>query len=133
MKKFILILSVFAFTTPLLANASPDEKPTQHLKLANVTSMEDARKIFIDKTSEIKNYKKLDATELHQIHMITYTLEKSVAYFVENMKQEKQELAKKIAVIVEDIHINSENNRKNKIELHLARYFKLADKIIAKL
>lgn len=130
MKKLVPLLFALAFTSPVLASGVSKEEPVQHVKIANVTSMEDAKKIFIDETSEIKSYKKLDAAELHQLHIITYSLEKSVAYFAENLKKERRELAKEIAVVVEDIHIDSENNRKEKTQQHLTKYFKLADKFI---
>lgn len=131
MKKLVLLLSALTFASPGLASDISKEEPIQHLKVANVTSMEDAKKIFIDKTSEIKTYKKLDVEKLHQLHIITYSLEKSVAYFAENLKKESQELAKEIAVVVEDIHIDSENNREEKTRQHLTKYYKLAEKFIS--
>ncbi|MDH5601798.1 MAG: hypothetical protein OEY78_10905 [Gammaproteobacteria bacterium] len=130
MKKLVPLLFALAFTSPVLASGDSKEEPTRHIKLAKVTSMADARKIFIDKTTEIKSYKKLGAAELHQLHIITYSLEKSVAYFAENLEKESRELAKEMAVVVEDIHIDSENNRKEKTQQHLTKYFKLADKFI---
>jgi hypothetical protein len=115
-----------------LAPADVSKKePVQHLKAAEVTSMEAAEKIFIEKTAEIKGKKKLDVPELQEIHIATYTLEKSVAYFAENLTGERQELAKEIAVVVEDIHINSENNLKEKTQQHMTKYFELADKLIS--
>ena len=130
MKKLVLLLLALAFASPVLASGVSEEEPIQHLKIADVTSMEDAKKIFIDKTSEIKTYKKLDAAKLHQLHIITYSLEKSVAYFAENMKKENRKLAQEIAVVVEDIHIDSENNREEKTRQHLTKYFTLAEKFI---
>ena len=130
MKKLVLLVLALAFASPVQASGVSKEEPIQHLKIADVTSMEDAKKIFIDKTSEIKTYKKLDAAKLHQLHIITYSLEKSVAYFAENMKKENRKLAQEIAVVVEDIHIDSENNREEKTRQHLTKYFKLAEKFI---
>ncbi len=118
-------------STALAPTDASKKEPVQHLKVAEVTSMEEAKKIFIEKTSEIKDKKKLDVPELQEIHVATYTLEKSVAYLAENLTGERQELAKKIAVVVEDIHINSENNLKETTQQHLARYFELADKMIS--
>jgi flagellar biosynthesis component FlhA len=131
MKKLVLIIFSLAFALQVMASDESKEEPVQHLKIADVTSMKDAEKIFIEKTSEIKSKKKLDQVELQQIHIITYSLEKSVAYFVENLKGERQELAKEIAVIVEDIHISSENSRKEMTETHLNKYFDLAEKFIS--
>jgi len=69
--------------------------------------------------------------ELEQIHIITYSLEKSVYYFVENLEGEREDLAKKIAVAVEDIHVNAENNRQEKTKEHLNKYFNLVDKLVS--
>jgi len=130
MKKLILLFFALAFALPVLATEESKE-PVQHLKITDVTSMEDAEKIFIEKTSEIKSKKKLDVTELQQIHIITYSLEKSVAYFAENLKGERQELAREIAVVVEDIHISSENNHQEKTKKLLSKYLKLSEKLIS--
>lgn len=131
MKALLLSLFALVMTNPVLSSEDSDEKPVQHIKASDVTSMQDAKNIFIEKTLEIKSKQKLDAAELHQIHFITYTLEKSVAYFSENLTGERQELAKEIAVVVEDIHINSENNRREKTKQHLVKYFQLAENFIA--
>ena len=131
MKKLVLIIFSLAFALQVMASDESKEEAVQHLKIADVTSMKDAKKIFIEKTSEIKSKKKLDQVELQQIHIITYSLEKSVAYFVENLKGERQELAKKIAIVVEDIHISSENIRQEMTESHLNKYFDLAEKFIS--
>lgn len=128
MKKLLFICFALTFALHSLASDKSKEKPVQHLKVADVTSMQDARKIFTEKTSEIKGKQKLDIQELEQIHFITYKLEKSVAYFAENLKGKRQELAKEIAVVVEDIHIASENNRPEKTKQHLSKYFNLAEK-----
>ena len=69
---------------------------------------------------------------MQQIHIVTYTLEKSVEYFAENLTDEKQELVKEIAVVVENIHLNSENNRKKDTQQQLIKYFELANKFIYK-
>ena len=76
------------------------------------------------------NKKKLSLEEASQIHIITYTLEKSVAYFSDNLKGKKQALAKEIAVVVEDIHITSESNKLDKLKKHLSKYFSLVDKFM---
>jgi hypothetical protein len=61
---------------------------------------------------------------------MTYTLEKSVGYFVENLSGEKQQQAKEIAVVVEDIHIASESNRLEELKEHLDNYFALVDEFL---
>ncbi len=125
----ILVISGCA-STSIEATGESKKKPTQHLIIADVTSMEDAEKIFVEKTAEIKRKTKLDVAELQEIHIITYTLEKSVAYLADNLTGEGQKLAKEIAVVVEDIHINAEGNLKEKTQSNLNRYFKLTDKLI---
>ena len=131
MNKIAILIISLTFALHVMASDESTEEPVQHLEIADITSMEDAKKIFIKKTSEIKSKKKLDQLELQQIHIITYTLEKSVAYFVENLKGERQQLAKEIAVVVEDIHISSENNRQKETERYLNKYFNLAEKFIS--
>ena len=130
MKQLALLVFTMLFSLPVLAADDSKEKPTQHLQIAEVTSMEEAKEIFIDKTVEIRNKKELNLEEASQIHIITYTLEKSEAYFVDNLKGEKQEIAKQIAVVVEDIHIASESNRLDDLQKHLDKYFDLVDKFI---
>ena len=129
MKRLTLLIFCLAFALQVMASGQSKEEPVQHLKISDVTSMIDAKKIFIEKTSEIKSKKSLDQLELQQIHIITYTLEKSVAYFVENLKGDRQELANEIALVVEDIHISSENNQKLKTVDHLNKYFNLAEQL----
>jgi len=118
------------FSLSVLAVDESKEKPTQHLQIADVQSMEEAKEIFIDKTAEIRAKQPLNLENASQIHIITYTLEKSVAYFAENLKGEKQEQAKKIAVVVEDIHITSESNRLEELKEHLNKYFGLVDEFL---
>ncbi|MFK7845643.1 MAG: DUF6746 family protein [Rhodothermales bacterium] len=130
MKQLALLVFTMILSLSVLATDELKEKPTQHLKIADVDSMEEAKEIFIDKTVEIRNKKTLNLEEVSQIHIITYTLEKSVAYFAENLKGEKQKTAKEIAVVVEDIHIASERNRLGELKKHLNEYFDLVDKFI---
>lgn len=130
MKKLALLVFTMLFSLSVLAVDESKEKPTQHLQVADVQSMEEAKDIFIDKTAEIRAKKPLNLENASQIHIITYTLEKSIAYFAENLKGEKQELATKIAVFVEDIHIASESNRLEELKEHLNKYFELTDEFI---
>ena len=129
MKKLLLILVMF-MTLPVLASAETKVKPTQHLKIADVTSMKEAKSIFLEKTLEIRSKKNIGLKEASEIHIITYTLEKSVAYFAQNLTGEKQSLAKQMAIVVEDIHINSESNNLDKLRIHLKEYDELSDKFI---
>lgn len=130
MRLLIALLFTAVFSNTIQASPVTQEKPVQHLKISKVSSAEEAERIFIEKTSEIKRLKNLDEDTLHQIHMITYTLEKSVEFFALNLDGDKQKLASEIAIVVEDIHINSENNRIEKTQKHLNTYFKLADAFI---
>ena len=130
MKKLTLLVFTMLFSLCALAVDESKEKPTQHLQVADVQSMEEAKAIFIDKTAEIISKKPLNLENASQIHIITYTLEKSVAYFAENLKGEKQKLAEKMAVVVEDIHIASESNKLEALKEHLNKYFDLVDEFI---
>ncbi|WP_247749638.1 DUF6746 family protein [Pseudoalteromonas viridis] len=123
-------LIVLLMSAVLAFSAQADEKSIQHLKIADVTSVEDARKIFIEKTSEIRSKRDLDTAELQEIHVITYTLEKSVEFFALNLIGDKKKLAEDIAVVVENIHINSERNRKEETRKYLNQYFVMADTFI---
>ena len=130
MKQLLLFVFTLLFSLSALAADVSKEKPTQHLQVADVNSMEEAKVIFLDKTVEIRNKKPLNLEAASQIHIITYTLEKSVAYFAENLEGEKQDQAKQIAVVVEDIHLASESNRLDDLQKHLDKYFDLADKFL---
>ena len=130
MKQLALIVFSMLFSFSVLAADESKEKPTQHLQIADVTSMEQAKEIFLDKTVEIRSKETLDLEAASQIHIITYTLEKSVAYFAENLEGEKQEQAKEIAVVVEDIHIASESNKLADLKKSLDNYFDLVDKFL---
>ena len=128
MKKLLLVFVVFFL--PVFSSAESKVKPTQHLVIADVTSLEDAKAIFLEKTLEIRGKRNIGLKEASEIHIVTYTLEKSVAYFAENLTGEKQSLAKQMAVVVEDIHISSESNNLEKLRKHLEEYFDLSDKFI---
>jgi len=130
MKQLALLVFAMFFSMSALAADDSKEKPTQHLKIADVTSMAEAKEIFIDQTAQIRSKRKLNPEEAAQIHIITYTLEESIAYFAENLTDEKQGVAKEMAVVVEDIHIASENNRLEKLRAHLDEYFSLVDKVV---
>jgi hypothetical protein len=130
MKKSTLLVFAMLFSLCALAVDESKEKPNQHLQVADVQSMEEAKAIFIDKTAEIRSKKPLNLENASQIHIITYTLEKSVAYFAENLKGEKQKLAEKIAIVVEDMHIASESNKLEALKEHINKYFVLVDEFI---
>lgn len=121
-------LLMVALSTFHGAIAIASEKPVQHLKVADITSYQEAKRVFTETTSQIKSKTKLNAEELHQIHMITYSLEKAIAYFGGNMKGEQQAAANKIAQVVELVHIGSENNRTEETKIYLEEYFQLAEK-----
>jgi hypothetical protein len=130
MKQLAFLVFIMLFSLPVLAADESNDKPTQHLQVADVKSMEEAKTIFIDKTAEIRAKTPLTLENASQIHIITYTLEKSVAYFAENLKGEKQELAKEIAVVVEDIHIASESSQLGELQDHINKYFDLTNQFI---
>ena len=133
MKTLTLLVIALAIFTPAYASDTSKEAPVEHLVIPDVTPIDEATLIFIEKTSELKSKKKLDENELHQIHIITYTLEKSIEYFALNLASEQQYLSKKIANVVEDIHLNSENNRKEETQQQLQKYFLLAEQLAPEL
>lgn len=126
MRNLLCAFFVLAFASMSHASDGSQEKPIKHLTVPTVDSLAEAQKIFIEKTFEINSKRKLDEKELHQIHIITYTLEQSIAYFNANLTGESKELTKTIADVVENIHLSSENNRKAETEKHLKKYFELA-------
>ncbi|WP_285764605.1 DUF6746 family protein [Biformimicrobium ophioploci] len=123
----LLIVTTVAGSTPALA----EEKPIQHLKVADITTYEEAKRVFLATTAQLQTKTKLDAAELQAIHMITYSLEKSLAYFVEHSEGAQQASAKSLAEIVESVHINSENNRKEETQTHLSTYLQQAQAFAA--
>lgn len=109
------------------------EQPVKHMDVAEITSAAEAKKVFDDTTQALKSKQTLDAKELNDIHVITYSLEQSIAYYAKQLSGDQQALAKKIAVVVEEIHIASENNRKDSTQQHLTTYFSLAEQLAASL
>ncbi len=118
------LASATVFSTQTLAG---DEKPVQHLKVADITNYAEAQSVFNETTAELKTKTDLNAKSMHEIHMITYSLEKAVAYFADNLKGEQQASAAHIAEVVELVHLGSENNRAEETAVYLEEYFKLAD------
>ena len=90
-------------------------------------------KVFNETTAQLKQKTKLDSAAMNDIHIITYSLEKAVAYFSENMVGEQQANAKEMAELVEEIHLGSENNRVEETSQSLDQYFELADTFAAEL
>ena len=130
MKKLILLVFVMFFSLPGIASDDSKEKPTQHLQVEDIVTMKNAKEIFLGKTLEMMEKKNIGLQEASEIHIITYALEKSVAYFAENLEGEKQLLAKEMAVVVEDIHLTSENNRLGELQAHIQKYFNLVDEFL---
>ena len=103
-----------------------NEEPIQHLKLEDIYSLEEASAVFAKEVDFIVGKEELTAGALHEIHMSTYSLEKAVAYFVENSEAEEQNLAEQISVVVEEIHLASENNRSEDTRSYIDQLDKLA-------
>ena len=80
-------------------------------------------------TEQLRAKTNLNALELHEIHMITYSLEKAVAFFAENLSGARQETAQEMAVVVEEVHLSSENNRKEETKAALDQYFALFESL----
>lgn len=129
MKALVIFLYIAAssiLSLQALSLAFASEKPTQHLQLPDVTTSEEAKKVFIETTSELQDKRELNQEELNEIHITTYSLEKAVAYFVENMKGDQQTEAKKLAELVERIHLTSETDQADKLRTYLQDYSNLA-------
>jgi len=114
---FVLITAWIGSVACTKQNSEPDgshsngEKPIQHLTLDAITSAAEAARVFSEEVGFIASKQDLTPAALHEIHMSTYSLEKAVAYFVENASGPRREQAEEIAAVVEDIHLASENNR----------------------
>lgn len=106
-------------------NSEQTEKPIQHLKLEDIASESSAVEVMQSTTEQLRAKTNLDALELHEIHMITYSLEKAVAFFAENLSGARQVTAQEMAVVVEEVHLSSENNRKEDTKAALDQYFAL--------
>ena len=132
-KATLLTISLLMSTSALaesLADTATTKKPIEHVKVADVTTLEDAKRILFEETLLLKQKQSLDTQALHDIHMITYRLEKSIAFFTEHLNGESQQLAKTLAKVVEEIHLDSENNRISETEQHLEKYHALTDTFV---
>ena len=74
MKDFSSTLFATMIAILFSAQAFAKEAPVQHKIVADMTSIDEAKEVFKETTAEIKSKTKLDAAELHDIHMITYSL-----------------------------------------------------------
>ena len=113
-------------TTPTVDQAE-NEEPIQHLDLPDITSRDRAIAVMDSTTAELKSKNELNDEALHDIHYITYSLEKAVGYFAENSSGEQQAEAREMAEVVEEVHINSENNRAEETEEALETYYELQE------
>jgi predicted transcriptional regulator len=114
-------------TTYSSAPAFATKEAIKHIDLPDITSYEEAKEVLSQTTAELLKKNKLDETELHEIHMITYSLEKAVAYLSENIKDDQQASVKEMARLVELVHVSAENNRATETEVYLREYFELAN------
>jgi len=78
-------------------------------------------------TAELKSRNNLNEEALSEIHYTTYSLEKVVAYFVENSSAEQQTTASEMAEVVEEVHLHSENNRNEETRKALDEYYRLQE------
>ena len=126
--KFVL-RAIFAITLTSFfsAPAFATKGAVQHINLPDITSYEESKAVFNQTTAELREKNKLDEAELHVIHMITYSLEKAVAYFCENSTDDQQAVAEEMAKLVELVHVSAENYRAAETEMYLKEYFELAN------
>lgn len=121
--------AIFTIVLTVLYSGSVvgSKEAIKHVNLPDITSYQEAKEVFNQTTTELRQKEKYDETELREIHLITYSLEKAIAYFLENMEDDQQASAKKLAELVELIHIGSENNRATETKVHLKAYFQIVD------
>lgn len=127
----LLGLSIFIGACQDNANVSHEQKPVQHLHLPDITTQSEAWDVLQATSQQLRNRQKLDASELNEIHMITYSLEKAIAYFATQSEPTLAKQAQAIASVVEDLHLHSENNRKEASQAALNRYFKLYEPFLS--
>lgn len=125
--KYVLLILLSISSLSFNAQVLAEEKAVQHKVVADITEVDTAKSVFNSTTAELKTKQELNAAELHEIHMITYSLEKAVAYFVDTKQGQAQKDAEQLAGVVELVHIASENNRSAETRGYLDEYFKLAD------
>jgi len=130
MKKLTLTLIVCLLSLNVFSDTQTADKPVQHIVVENIASFAEAEKVFVEMTADLKAKIVLDESELHQIHMITYSLEKSLAFYSESLGGAAQKLAEDIAIVVEEIHLASENNRQESTKNSMREYFRLAEDFI---
>ena len=127
----LLGLSIFIGACQDNANVSHEQKPVQHLQLPDITTQAEAWDVLQATSQQLRNRQKLDASELNDIHMITYSLEKAIAYFATQSEPTLAKQAQAMAIVVEDLHLHSENNRKEASQAALNRYFKLYEPFLS--
>ena len=125
--KYVLLILLSISSLSFNAQVLAEEKAVQHKVVADITEVDTAKSVFNSTTAELKTKQELNAAELHEIHMITYSLEKAVAYFVDTKQGQAQTDAEQRAGVVELVHSASENNRSTETRVYLDEYFKLAD------
>lgn len=130
MRQLPALILTLSLALPAVASDDPNKQPVQHLKVPDVTSMQDAKAIFLEMNHEMLEKQDIGMQEAAEIHIITYTLEKSVAYFADNLTGDKQAQAKEMAVVVENIHLASESNQFAALNQHLNDYAELVDQFL---
>ena len=127
----LLGLSIFIGACQDNVNVSHEQKPVQHLQLPDITTQAEAWDVLQATSQQLRNRQQLDASELNDIHMITYSLEKAIAYFATQSEPTLAKQAQAMAIVVEDLHLHSENNRKEASQAALNRYFKLYEPFLS--
>ncbi len=127
----LLGLSIFIGACQDNAHVSHEQKPVQHLQLPDITTQSEAWDVLQATSQQLRNHQQLDARELNEIHMITYSLEKAIAYFATQSEPTLTKQAQAMAIVVEDLHLHSENYRKEASQAALNRYFKLYEPFLS--
>lgn len=109
---------------------SNEQKPAQHLQIPDIVNQAEAWNVLQKTSQQLQSHQQLDASELNEIHMITYSLEKAIAYFATQSEPTLVKQAQAMAIEIEDLHLHSENNRREASQAALNRYFKLYEVFI---
>ena len=127
----LLGLTIFIGACQDNADVSHEQKPVQHLQLPDIATQSKAWDVLQKTNEQLRTRQQLDTGELNEIHMITYSLEKAIAYFATESEPTLAKQAQAMAIVVEDLHLHSENNRKEASQAALNRYFKLYEPFLS--
>ena len=122
MTKMRFLLATALLIVSANVTASDDER-VDHFKGIEAKSVAEAKellKTYNDKLRLLQDKKELAATDLGEIHLITYTLENQIAHLIADLQ--------KMADSLEELHLTSETGDISKTSDKLDSYLKHAEK-----